>query len=97
MFILFGTTEKTKVMTEIETNELCMNCNNMVKHGIIRKRSYFTLFFIPLIPLHTRYSIICPACTFERKIKKAEAKAFCNRIVTMVDNEFGYSDNKKGA
>ena len=86
MLILFGTTEKTKVMTEIETNELCMNCNNEVKHGIIRKRTYFTLFFIPVIPIRTRYSIICPACTFERKIKKAEAKAFCNHLVTTTDN-----------
>lgn len=96
MFILLGTKEKTKVMTEMESIELCMNCNNEVKHAVIRNRLYFTLFFIPLLPLHTRYSVVCPACTFERKIKKSEAKAFCNHIA-MSDSSFTYVESKKEA
>ncbi len=92
MFFIIGTRYKDKPLTETPSSELCMNCGEKSKHIIVRERKYFTFFFIPLIPLHTRYVFKCPACTYSRKITRAEAKDYCNGT-GMLDSGLAYSDN----
>ena len=53
----------------------CPHCNNSSHYKIIRHRLYFTLFFLPILPLSSKYYEICPICERGVKIKKAEAKA----------------------
>ncbi len=49
MFFIFGVGPKTKV---IEKNQfLCPVCRSYSAYELKQQRNYFSLFFIPLIPL----------------------------------------------
>ena len=49
MFFIFGLGPKTKV---IETNQfVCPVCRTRSSYELKQQRNYFSLFFIPLIPL----------------------------------------------
>ena len=78
MLISLGTMKKRKIVTDLTGSDFCMNCGHTVKHVVERERVYLAFFLIPTIPLHTRYSVKCPACTFSRTINKSEAKDFCS-------------------
>lgn len=76
MFIFYGTKSKSKVLTTLNPSEQCMNCLNTVNHAVVRDRTYFTLFFIPLFPIRTRYTVVCPSCSFARKITGKQAREY---------------------
>ena len=40
MFFITGTSEKTKILTEFEVNEVCMNCEKTVKHNFNTYKLY---------------------------------------------------------
>ncbi len=46
----------------------CPRCHNTAPWPIHRERTYFSLFFIPLIPYNTRYLLSCPVCREAREI-----------------------------
>ena len=52
----------TKDYGEIEEN-VCPNCNNTVAFHLILRRTWFTLFFIPIIPYENNYFVMCPVCS----------------------------------
>ena len=54
--------QKTKVYGQLHETEICVNCNNEMNRVLLRDRTYFTLFFIPLIPYKTAYFSVCPIC-----------------------------------
>ena len=40
----------------------CNYCNSTHMWQLCKNRTWFTLFFIPIIPYNTHYSISCPNC-----------------------------------
>ena len=74
MLFLYGLSDKTKVIAHTDSAEYCMNCLHTSKHQIKKKSLYFTLFFLPVIPLHTKYYVTCPCCNYQRGIKRSEVK-----------------------
>jgi len=40
----------------------CSYCNSTHIWQLCKNRTWFTLFFIPIIPYNTKYSISCPNC-----------------------------------
>lgn len=50
----------------------CPRCRNTSEWPIHRVRSYFSFFFIPLIPYSTRYLLSCPVCREAREITQEE-------------------------
>src|ERR1041384_5708158 len=52
---------------------LCGNCGNPAMHHVKRAYTKFTLFFIPLFPVSSRYLTECTFCGAARKIPKEEA------------------------
>jgi hypothetical protein len=52
---------------------LCGNCGNPAMHHLKRAYTKFTLFFIPLFPVSSRYYTECTFCGTARKMPKAEA------------------------
>jgi hypothetical protein len=40
----------------------------------VRIRSYLAVFFIPVIPLGTRYVTVCPNCRAQRDVSRAEVE-----------------------
>lgn len=73
MFIIWGTKHTEKELGLSKQAYACQHCGNTSNYKIFRRRNWFTIFWIPLIPLGTKYFITCPICNYGLKIKKAEA------------------------
>lgn len=46
----------------------CPNCNNEDFWELVTSRTYFTLFFVPLIPYSSENFIMCPICRVAREV-----------------------------
>jgi hypothetical protein len=43
---------------------LCPNCGNHVVFRLLELRSWFSLFFVPLVPGRARHVVVCPICQY---------------------------------
>lgn len=62
MFLLFGFGKKTVKGYGSEEVILCQRCNNAKQWQYRKTKTWFTLFFIPVIPYQTSYEKVCPIC-----------------------------------
>lgn len=62
MFILFGWGHQTTKIFGFTIKNLCSNCNNEEYWVLQRTITWFTLFFIPVIPYSFKYFLYCPIC-----------------------------------
>ncbi|AIJ20568.1 zinc-ribbon domain-containing protein [Amycolatopsis methanolica] len=53
---------------------LCGNCQNPSAHALRRAVTRFTLFFIPLFPISSKYFTVCTFCGMTNKLTKDEAQ-----------------------
>lgn len=58
----------------------CNRCGRMMTFEIMQEWVWFTLFFIPLIPLFKNYYLVCPHCKGMAPIKKKEVNAYMYEI-----------------
>jgi zinc-ribbon family len=65
MFFLFGTRRKAKMLGQMERR--CAKCTRPTVHSAIESRQWFTLFFIPVIPLGSNYAVRCNLCGLAQK------------------------------
>ena len=56
MFILFGT--KTRFKTLSTGQFYCPQCRTRREYELRLARDYFTLYFIPIFPVHTRGEVV---------------------------------------
>ena len=61
MDLLIGI-NNTKIKTHFLQDTLCYNCNTRGSFMIETRRYYFSIFFIPIIPLHIKRVAICAHC-----------------------------------
>lgn len=73
MFILWGFTETDKELGPVDYLH-CNRCNNDSTWRLQREISWFTLFFIPIIPYRFKYYVYCPICRWVTEVPKTEAK-----------------------
>ena len=52
---------------------MCGSCSTPAAHALVRTRRWFTLFFIPVIPLGTKYFTTCALCGRGTQITKEGA------------------------
>jgi hypothetical protein len=71
MIILFGTRTSPTVMGQLAF--ACTRCGQHVPHQFVRTRQWFTLFFIPVIPLGTNTYATCGHCRFRQTVNNAQA------------------------
>ena len=45
----------------------CSNCGKKTAHTAVVQKGWFTLFFIPLIPIGKKYVIVCNLCGLRLK------------------------------
>ena len=64
MFILFGFGKRTVKYLGSAGIQVCPNCGNQREWSHLRIRTWFTLFFIPIIPYSTRTVALCPVCNY---------------------------------
>jgi hypothetical protein len=61
--IIFGWGHQTTKNIGLTHEMPCGNCNNDTTFDLTRYRTWFTLFFIPVIPYENKYFLSCPICT----------------------------------
>jgi hypothetical protein len=71
MIILFGFRRKAARLATIFV--MCAACGTPAAHVLTRTRRYFTLFFVPVIPLGTKYFTTCTMCGHGTQITKEGA------------------------
>ena len=72
MVIIFGTKRMRRNLGVVFM--MCQRCNAPCAHTILRLHSWFTLFFIPVIPLGSRYLTVCSMCAGQVRIDGAQAE-----------------------
>jgi hypothetical protein len=71
MFVIFGIKRmKRRLATMLA---LCGQCSTPAAQVIVKTSTWFSLFFIPVIPLGSKYISTCTLCGGSVKIDKAQA------------------------
>ena len=65
MFFLFGMRTKAKGIAQVES--VCTKCNRATMHAVVETKKFFTLFFIPVIPLGGNHFAKCGVCGLMKK------------------------------
>lgn len=71
--IIFGTRSVLYRLAMITL--LCARCGNPAAHTLRKRVMKFTLFFIPLFPISTKFSTQCTFCGAEQALPKDQALA----------------------
>ncbi|MFD8154316.1 zinc-ribbon domain-containing protein [Streptomyces sp. NPDC001046] len=53
---------------------VCGRCGNPAAHTLRKRVTKFTLFFVPLFPISTKYQTQCTFCGAEQKLTKEQAE-----------------------
>jgi len=53
---------------------VCGNCGNPAAHTLRKRVIKFTLFFVPLFPISTKYSTQCTFCGIQHQLPKEQAE-----------------------
>ncbi|GAA2447421.1 zinc-ribbon domain-containing protein [Streptomyces glaucus] len=53
---------------------VCGRCGNPSAHTLSKRVTKFTLFFVPLFPLSTKYTTQCTFCGTEQKVTGEQAE-----------------------
>jgi hypothetical protein len=53
---------------------LCGQCGNPAAHSLRKRVTKFSLFFVPLFPVSTKYVTQCTFCGAERRVERDEAE-----------------------
>lgn len=72
--IIFGTRRKNRVMGQKQLT--CSSCKRTSYHAVVRSRSWFALYFIPVIPMSKTTTIRCNLCGFQSLINDKQADAW---------------------
>ena len=79
MFIIWGFRNTEKVLGHTHMAYQCSNCHNVSNYKVFRRISWFTLFWIPLIPFSFSHYVTCPICNYGIKTKKQNALELMNQ------------------
>jgi hypothetical protein len=72
MFLIFSLADrKTKHLGNAGVMD-CPRCHNTSEWPIHQEKTYFSIFFIPLIPYRTEYLLSCPVCRQATTISEDE-------------------------
>lgn len=74
--IIFGWGKQTIWTIGAVFKQLCSNCNNEDYWVLIRRTTWFTLFFIPVIPYNTEWLLLCPVCQYGIKLKSEQVDKY---------------------
>jgi zinc-ribbon family len=90
MIILFGFRRRASRLATIFV--MCAHCHTPAAHALTRTRRYFTLFFIPLIPLGTKYFTTCTMCGHVTQITKEGADQYLASVAQSAGSPTGPSE-----
>jgi len=94
MFFIFGFGKKTIKTHWEEDMTTCERCHNTRLWPLKKVTSWFTLFFMPLIPYSRQYVKVCPICGHYTEITKERfesGKEKSDKQVVEVKNPVNHS------
>lgn len=65
----------SKDLGETGLEQPCIWCSTRVVYHLVLVRTWFTYFFIPVLPYRKAYRVMCPACGNGIAISGEEVKA----------------------
>jgi zinc-ribbon family len=71
MLIIFGIKRLVRRLATVFA--LCSQCGSPAAQVIVRTSTWFSLFFIPVVPLGSRYSSTCTFCGVATRLDKEQA------------------------
>ncbi len=72
MFLIFGIKRLRRRLATVFA--LCGHCGTPAAQVLVRVSTWFSLFFIPVIPLGSKYASTCTLCGVSTKLDKAQAQ-----------------------
>ena len=72
MFFIFGWGRQLKKKFGPVFKKMCSHCHNEDYWIFLRISTWFTLFFIPVIPYSWKYFLACPICEYGVYLKPAQ-------------------------
>lgn len=72
MLIIFGLTDREHLVGTISV--VCERCGHQGAHHLTKHVRRFSVFFIPLIPVGTRYQDTCTVCGRVRPLTRDQAE-----------------------
>lgn len=72
MLVIFGLSRKDRPMGLVGLR--CAVCGHPGPQSLVHRRTRFTLFFVPVLPLRARHLTHCPTCGTTRTIGGDEAR-----------------------
>ena len=82
MFFLLGTRRRARPLGQMERP--CSKCARNTMHSAFESKLWFTLFFIPVIPLGTSYAIRCNLCGLALKASPELKEQLRSRTVPAI-------------
>lgn len=77
MLIIWGIRRRVAAAAMIRL--ACRN-GHVAAHRLLKVTTWFTLFFIPLIPFGRKYSSVCTYCGLQLQVPKPEAEQLLARV-----------------
>jgi hypothetical protein len=72
MFLIFGTTLRDRVLTVVHF--VCTYCGEAAPQEVIERATKLSLFFIPLLTLGRRHSVVCTRCGSDTPLTREQAE-----------------------
>ena len=72
MLVIFGLSRKEWPLGLVAL--ACMACGHPGPQPLVHRKTRFTLFFVPVLPLRSRYETRCPTCGTPREVTRDEAR-----------------------
>lgn len=60
---------------QVAQEQQCVWCSGQVCYRLVRARTWFSFFFVPVIPYRSEYRVVCPACSRGMAIRGSEVEA----------------------
>ena len=73
MIIFYGDREIKRIVAKTAPQE-CEICHTTDSLQIQKTARWFTLFWIPIVPLSASYTLVCPTCGLLAELDKGKAK-----------------------
>ncbi len=90
MFFIFGWGRRAVTEYGPTIPTTCPNCNNQKWFHLVSYKTWFTLFFVPVIPYESKTLLQCPVCS--RAVELDDKKA--RRAMRLRDLAAAYLGNR---
>ncbi|MEU9819298.1 zinc-ribbon domain-containing protein [Pseudonocardia alni] len=78
MLVIFGLSRKERPLGLVALG--CGTCGHAGPQPAVHRRTRFTLFFVPVLPLRSRYEMRCPVCGAGRTLSRDDARRHGARL-----------------